>query len=736
MMVTVRKTITSCLNQKSNISLIKKELDSNPDHSMASLARFVCSEFSFISPKGKIQMGSCQVALKSLEARGEIVLPKAKSPGKKTFTPMVRLNAPVPLPGKTPGTVAEIKDNIEIFLIPEKDLNSRKIWNELMAIEHPLGETRLFGYQLKYLIKYEGGYIAACGFSSSALKLEARDQWINWSNEERGQHQSRVLNMSRFLIRNEVNCKNLASHLLSQVLKKFKNDFKNRYGITPWLVETFVDTESYSGTCYKAANWQYLGQTKGRGRNDRYSKNQKSVKAIYVYPLVPNFRSIAGFALPEKRYEPLNIGEGLDSSKWAELEFGGIELGDERLSERLVKIARDKGGKPLSSYPKAVNGDRYAMKGYYGFLSNDNKEITFQQLLSQHRNSTIRRIKTRDTVIAIQDTCDLNYSGLKNTEGLGKIGKNGENSNGSPGLALHSVFIVDENGLPLGVTDAECVAPEIGTRRNKRRTYFPIEEKESYRWLVHYRKTVEVARHCPGTTIVSVMDREADIFELFEEALANRKNAPVVVRAQHDRQLIGSESKLFDYLEEIPDSFTVNVNVPPQRARAKVKRKKPRPYVPARVATLKVSYGKVTIKPPKTPLLKDRLPLTLSVVYAREEEPPKGADRIEWRLLTTLDVNSPDTALECVKYYKLRWRIEEFHRVLKSGCGVEKHKQGSAGKLRRVIAIDMIVAWRVMLLTLLGRECPDMPVEVVFDKHEILVMNLLAQKKTSEGRDR
>ena len=240
-----------------------------------------------------------------------------------------------------------------------------------------------------------------------------------------------------------------------------------------------------------------------------------------------------------------------------------------------------------------------------------------------------------------------------------------------------------------------------------------------------------VAGHCPETKIVSVMDREADIFELFDEAHANRANAPVVVRAQHDRHLTDSKSKLFERLEEFPVSFTVDVNVPPQRAREKVKRKQPRPYIPARVATLKVSYGKVTIKPPKTPVLKNREPLTLNVVYAREENPPEGADRIEWRLLTTLEIDSPKAALKCVEYYKLRWRIEEFHRVLKSGCGVQKRKQGTADKLRRVIAIDMVIAWRVMLLTLLGRECPDMPAEVVFDKHEVLVMNLLASKKNS-----
>ena len=151
--------------------------------------------------------------------------------------------------------------------------------------------------------------------------------------------------------------------------------------------------------------------------------------------------------------------------------------------------------------------------------------------------------------------------------------------------------------------------------------------------------------------------------------------------------------------------------------------------MPARKATLEVSYGKVTIPAPDRGLLKKCSSIKLSVVYAKEVNPPEGAEPIQWRLFTTLDISSSEEALECVAFYKQRWKIEVFHRVLKSGCNVEKHKQGTAESLKRVIAIDMVIAWRIMLLTMLGRECPEMPADLIFTQDELLVMNMLAKKK-------
>jgi hypothetical protein len=541
-------TIKKILGDRNNIEFIKENLLITPDHTTTSLARLICLKYSFFSPNGTMQLETCKSALKSLDSKGLIKLPKLKKSGVRKFTSMVRLNEKIPLPEKVPEDINELRKNLKFVLIGANDSYLKKVWNELIATEHPLGDKRVVGSQIKYLITYNDCYIGACSFSASALSLASRDKWINWSKSEQEKYHHHVLNMSRFLIRDGVLCKNLASHLLSQSTKKVKNDFEERYNITPWLVETFVDTEKYDGTCYKAANWIYIGQTKGRGRNDRNTKKDKSIKDIYIYVLDKNFRKISGITAPPERYAPLGIDKGLGISEWAEQEFGDIDLGDQRLSDRLVKVACDKSKAPSASYAASVNGDRYALKGYYNFLGNNNDEFSFNQILSRHREITIRRMNDQKNVIAIQDTTDLNYSGLDKTEGLGFIGKN-KNSNGSLGLRLHSTFVVNQNGLPLGISYAECYAPEIKNRNGRNRINTPIEEKDSYRWLTSFRNTLEIAKK-NNIKITSVMDREADIFELFEEADQFRNIAPIVVRAQHNRKLKNTNLKLFDYLYE------------------------------------------------------------------------------------------------------------------------------------------------------------------------------------------
>lgn len=349
-------------------------------------------------------------------------------------------------------------------------------------------------------------------------------------------------------------------------------------------------------------------------------------------------------------------------------------------------------------------------------------EVTF------YRSPTWDAAKSLKTAIAIQDTCDLNYSGLNQTVGLGKIGKN-KNSKGTAGLALHSTFMVNECGLPLGISHAGCATPSVDGKHKKDRQSVPIEEKESYRWLTHYLQTVEISKLCPDTQIISTMDREADMYELLELAYNNRKNAPVVIRAQHNRILKDNPLNLFDYIKSLPVSGTTVVNVPPQRAKAKTRENAARPYLKERTAELQITYTKIVIPPPKMTIFKGRESLSLYAVYAREVNPPEGAEAIKWILLTTLEINSIEDALKCIKIYKLRWRIEEFHRVLKTGCKVEKHKQRNVEGLKRVIAIDMVIAWRIMLLTLLGRECPSMPADLFFSDNELLALNIFAEKK-------
>lgn len=737
MFTTIKETIMMILSKPESIKVIEAELEKQPQHNRHSLAQTVCEFFGFKDHRQRLQISSCQVALRQLAAREKIPLPEARRK-KPTFTPMRRLGVAIPEPVGLPERVDEVT---QLQLVLAESTEMRLIGNELMATEHPQGERRLVGHQVKYLLKSGDYWLGGAGLSSCALRLEARDRWLGWNEERRLTHQHRVVNLNRFLIRKSVSCENLASCALGMIVRAVGADYEKLCGYRPWVVESFVDPE-WLGTCYRAANWKYLGKTKGRGRNDRHTRYEERVKGIYVYVLEKDFRELGGLP-PEVEERPaLEVTAGLGEKEWAAHEFGGAELGDKRLTKRLVKIAADRGGKPACSYSEAVSGDKQELKAYYGFLAKENEEMTDTAILTAHRGRTVQRIKGQERVLAIQDTTDLNYATSTSCAGLGVIAQNNGKSAGTKGLSLHSLFMVSDQGLPVGIGGWECYAPEIhkeGDHRNR----LPIEEKESYRWLKGYRETLALKAECPKTQIVAVMDREADIDEIFQEVHKHENKVPVVIRAQHDRKLIGAEGmgKLFEQLEKSKQLFAQTIEVPVKKKSTKENheredRESPITAGKLRKAVLTISYESVTLAPPATALKKGWEPLAVSAVYVREKSPPPDCEAIGWLLLTTLEVTTDEQAFEVVKIYRGRWRIEEYHRVLKSGCRVEDHRHRKVEKLRLAIAIDMVIAWRIMLLTLLGREYPQLPCDLVFTPWEWQVLCLVVKKKHVPARRR
>ena len=188
---------------------------------------------------------------------------------------------------------------------------------------------------------------------------------------------------------------------------------------------------------------------------------------------------------------------------------------------------------------------------------------------------------------------------------------------------------------------------------------------------------------------------------------------------------------MFEELGQTPCAKEVNIAIPRQREH-KAKPSKPgRPALPAREARVEVRFKEITISPPEKKHTKNRQPIKLFAIYILEKNPPQGATPVRWMLLTTIPVNSVKQALKCLRWYCFRWRIEEWHRVLKSGCRILDHQNHTAEVLLRRIALDAVIAWRIMLLALLGRDVPEMPGELLFNKWECEVLELLAQKKTS-----
>ncbi len=639
-----------------------------------------------------------------------------------------RLNEPVAPPQPLPEDAGKIQ---QLKLIQVGTEQQMRLWNELMIQDHPQGERPLVGRQLRYLVKSEQGWLGGVGFSAAALHLEARDQWIGWDLKARQERLHAVVNMSRLLIRKGVRCRNLASRVIGMAVRRMPKDFETRYGYRPLLLESFVDTTHYLGTSYKASNWHWVGQTKGRGRQDRSMQSPESIKAVYLYPLVADFRSRLGLK-ETAGLGALPLSESIDGENWAAREFGGAPLGDKRLSQRLVEIGLNKAAQPGSSYAGATQGDHSKVKAYYRLIEQaDEGAVTPSNILLPHREQTIRRMKAERTVLCVQDGSDLNYSGLTDCTGLGEIGTNQTGAT-SAGLHLHSTLALTEEGLPLGVLQAQFSAPVFHDKtKSNKSTKLPIEEKKTYAWIKGLRDCMTLKAQMPHTRLINVMDREADFFELFDEQRRHCSGVELLVRAKHDRTTTG-ERKLFETIRSSAVKSQIEISVPRQSARAKKSKQKAREKCPARIAKVSLRYRQVRIKPACPH--KEKEPITLWVVHIREQKPPRDGQRVEWFLLTTLAIESTEDALNCVNWYQLRWRIEDWHRVLKSGCGVEKLLHKTAERLKRAVAINMVIAWRIMLMTLLGRETPSLATEILFSDLEIKVLDAYAKKKHSPSR--
>lgn len=681
----------------------------------------VCQRFGFVDARGVNQRGTCLKALRDLESKGHFVLPPSATGEHKEHTPR-RLAEPVPPALDVPATVADVQ-GLHLVVVETEDLS--RVWNELMIREHPRMAGPMVGRQLRYLIGSDHGWLGGLGFGASALHLRDRDRWIGWDWETRRAKLHRVVGLNRLLIRTDVHCSNLASRVLGLCLAQFPADFEARYGFRPWLVETFVEPE-HLGTCFRAANWQRIGQTQGRGWRGSARAMAESVKQIYVYPLEESFRTLMGVP-PNDRERALAFDEAIEADGWAAAEFGDAPLGDKRLTQRLVTGATISAERPGEAFCAVADGDLPAVKGHYRMIDkpDDDPAVTMENILLTHRERTVRRMKAHETVLCIQDGTDLNYSGLAQCEGLGTIGTN-QTGASSRGLHLHSTLTITTDGIPLGVLLAQCVAPEAKSKEDARpSSAIPIEEKKTFRWIVGFRDCVEVSSKLPDTQLVSMMDREADIFELFDEQRRN-PSVELLVRAKHDRATAG-DTRLFDAVRRTPVRSQLCIQVPRRSTRPKKSKQKARPGHPKRTAEVSLRYHSVELRPPA--YLVDRQPVKVWIIHVIEDHPPQGVEPLEWFLLTTLEIESVEQAEECLRWYCLRWRIEDWHRVLKSGCRVEALAHQSVARLRRAIAIKLVIAWRIMLMTLLGREQPALPAEVLFSDLEIKVLTAYGKTK-------
>ena len=230
----------------------------------------------------------------------------------------------------------------------------------------------------------------------------------------------------------------------------------------------------------------------------------------------------------------------------------------------------------------------------------------------------------------------------------------------------------------------------------------------------------------PQTRLIDVCDREADFFELFDEQRHN-PGVDLLVRAKHNRNITEQPFTLFAAVRQAPVRSRVRVAIPRQSARPKKSKHKARPKRPGRIADMAVRSQRIQLRPAHYPADKD--PIDIWVVHALETNLPADTQVVEWFLLTTITIPSAADAEQCLRWYCLRWRIEDWHRVLKSGCRIEDLAHATAERLRRAIAMNLVIAWRIMLMTLLGRETPALPAEVLFSDIELRTLQAYAKKK-------
>ncbi len=408
---------------------------------------------------------------------------------------------------------------------------------------------------------------------------------------------------------------------------------------------------------------------------------------------------------------------------WEQREFAAAQLGDKRLEGRLKLIARRLAEDPQRSVASAMRGASEIHAAYRFF---DNNKTTAEKIFAAHQEAIVSRASQHRRVLLVQDTTELDYTSKKQLQGTGPLAE-GPRS----GLFCHDHLVLSGEGLALGGWGADFNArdpEEIGKAQWRKQR--PIEQKESWRWMEGYKKACELARRLGSDTqVVSCADREGDIFEIFDQWANGLESdsgaAHWLVRSCQNRCLESEQEQEQKPLPKIHDlvasqevggwiSLEVCARVQNKKvkggSRVKSKRSK-------RKAQLEVRWTSHKLKPPLRKASKLK-PVEVRVVRATEKNPPPDEPPIDWILLTSLPVDSLADALEIIRLYSLRWQIEVFHRVLKTGCQVEELQIKEVKRLKVAVALYMVVAWRVLYLMKLGRLAAHLPCDLFVEPDE------------------
>ncbi len=391
------------------------------------------------------------------------------------------------------------------------------------------------------------------------------------------------------------------------------------------------------------------------------------------------------------------IPQGATAQTWVMHEMAALDLRDQRLNRRACRLVEQFAARSTASIPGAC-GNWANSKAAYRFF--DNAKVTHAAIVAGHRPACLERIRHEDLVLVVQDTTSLDYTHHPNTQGLGVI-----DSTFAQGVMVHTSLAVSDAGVPLGLLAQQVWARDPEEKGQwKKRKQRPIEDKESFKWVAAQRASLKdlPAQVC----VITVADREADVYELFQEA--QETPTQFVIRASWNRRLKQPAGDLWGTVAGTPvrGEFIVEVGRAPDRL--------------PRQAKVQVRFLPVTLKPPSRPACqKIKLkPVHLYAIEVRELNPPAEAEPLHWLLLTNRLIETFEQARQCVRWYCLRWLVERYHFVLKSGCQIEARQLETAKRLERCLGIYAIVAWRLLWLTYQSRRAPHLPCTVALQTHE------------------
>lgn len=392
-----------------------------------------------------------------------------------------------------------------------------------------------------------------------------------------------------------------------------------------------------------------------------------------------------------------------NKANWVLEETKTAALGDARLNRRFGNLLEMLIRKPMESIPGVSKGWSETKAAYRFF---DHKAVTWETILQPHEDAVVERMRQEAVVLLPQDTTELDYTNKLQTKGLGKLCYERQQ-----GLYLHPTLAVTPQRICLGIVNGQILIRE-SLGKNQRQEELPIEEKESLRWLESYRMAQALAERLPETKLVSISDREGDIYEIFVEASRARGSHQVhwIIRGNQDRCLVTKadkekHEKLIGKVKQSEVLGMIEFDLP--RA----------PDRKARRIRQEIRAQKVCLKPPyrKGQKLAE---VEINVVIATEIDAPKGVKPIEWILLTSLPMDTCEQSLQVIEWYLCRWQIEIFFKILKAGCQVEELQLQTLDRLKPCLALYMIIAWRILYLTMFARQFPEMPCNILFEDEE------------------